>query len=196
MRFNVWLFMACVVFMACNAKDNPGDVLDTSMMHNHVLLAPPDSEGYVTHISTGATTPAALLAFADSLKGTPYSNASTDPAYGLDCSGFVACVFNHFHIAVPRSSVDYTFLHRQIQLKDARPGDLILFTGTDSTDRKAGHMGIIISPPGDSVKFIHSTSGHNKGVVETAMDKYYTSRYIKTIRVFAENDKQDGNAKK
>lgn len=160
------------------------------MAHNHILLAPPDSAGYVTHISTASITPQQLLAYADSLKGIPYSTASTDPAYGLDCSGFVACVFNHFDIAVPRSSVDYTFMHRQIPLKDARPGDLILFTGTDSTVRIVGHMGIITSPPASSLKFIHSTSGNdNEGVVETPMDGYYLSRYIKTIRVFPQNKK-------
>ena len=181
--------MAMAVFCSCSCKGKQGDTLDTSMVHNHILLAPADSAGYVTHITTGNTTPQQLLTYADSLKGTPYSTASTDPKYGLDCSGFVACVFNHFRIAVPRSSADYTFVHQQIPLKDAKPGDLILFTGTDSTDRVVGHMGIVTSAAGDSIKFIHSTSGGNKGVVETPMAGYYISRYMKTIRVFPQNDK-------
>ena len=181
--------MMVAVLPACESAGKRGDTLDTSTVHNRVLLAPPDSAGYVTRITTGNITPLQLLAYADSLKGIPYSAASTDPAYGLDCSGFVACVFNHFHVAVPRSSVDYTFIHRQIPLKDARPGDLILFTGTDSTERVVGHMGIVTSATSDTVKFIHSTSGHNKGVVETPMDAYYISRYIKTIRVFPQNEK-------
>jgi len=181
--------MAIALFSACQSPTNPGNDLDTSIAHNHILLAPPDSAGHVTHISTGSTTPQQLLAYADSLKGIPYSAASTDPAYGLDCSGFVACVFNHFHIAVPRSSVDYTFTQRQIELKDAKPGDLLLFTGTDSTNRVVGHMGIVVSPANSAVKFIHSTSGNNKGVVVTPMDAYYIGRYIKTIRVFPQNEK-------
>ncbi|WP_295793758.1 NlpC/P60 family protein [Mucilaginibacter sp.] len=189
MRFRKWYYIIAAVLSSCQLVGKHGDNLDTSMVHNHILLAPADSAGYVTCITTGNITPNQLLAYADSLKGIPYSTASTDPKYGLDCSGFVACVFNHFHIAVPRSSVDYTFMHRQIPLKDAKPGDLILFTGTDSTERVVGHMGIVTSAAGSAVKFIHSTSGKNKGVVETAMDGYYLSRYIKTISIFPQNGK-------
>jgi len=181
--------MMVAVLSSCQMVGKNGDTLDTSMVHNHIQLAPPDSAGYVTCITTGNITPNQLLAYADSLKGIPYNTASTDPKYGLDCSGFVACVFNHFHIAVPRSSVDYTFVHRQIPLKAAKPGDLILFTGTDSTKRVVGHMGIVTSVADSAVKFIHSTSGNNKGVVETPIDAYYLSRYIKTIRVFPQNVK-------
>ena len=185
----IWCCMLVTVLSSCQSVGKHRDTLDTSMVHNHILLAPPDSAGYVTRITTSNITPQQLLAYADSLKGIPYNTASTDPKYGLDCSGFVACVFNHFHIAVPRSSVDYTFMHRQIPLKDAKPGDLILFTGTDSTERVVGHMGIVTSAADSAVKFIHSTSGHNKGVVETPMDGYYLSRYMKTIRVFQESRK-------
>ncbi|MEO6978236.1 MAG: hypothetical protein ABI113_07640 [Mucilaginibacter sp.] len=49
-------------------------------------------------------------------------------------------------------------------------------------------MGIVTSATSDTVKFIHSTSGHNKGVVETPIDAYYISRYLKTIRVFPLNE--------
>jgi len=184
----IWCYMMLAVLSSCHMVGKNGETLDTSMVHNHILLAPADSAGYVTCITTGDITPQQLLAYADSLKGIPYNTASTNPEYGLDCSGFVACVFNHFHIAVPRSSVDYTFMHRQIPLKDAKPGDLILFTGTDSTERVVGHMGIVTSVSG-KVKFIHSTSGKNKGVVETPMDGYYLSRYLKTISVFPQNGK-------
>src|SRR5215218_2993379 len=57
-------------------------------------------------IATGTTTRQQLLAFAESLIGTPYLYASTDPSKGFDCSGFITYVFNHFDIAVPRSSID------------------------------------------------------------------------------------------
>ena len=44
----------------------------------------------------------------------------------------------------------------------------------------------MISQPGEPLVFIHSTSGTENGVTETAMNDTYQRRYIKTIRVFKE----------
>ena len=86
-------------------------------------------------------------------------------------------------------SVDFTPVQHPVDLKDAKAGDLILFRGTDSTVKIVGHMGIICSIPGEELKFIHATSGKAKAVVETAYyTSYYRTRYIKTIRVFPQND--------
>jgi len=147
------------------------------------ILFPPG----LASINTGPTTVAELLAFANSLIGTPYKYASVDPSIGFDCSGFITYVFNHFHIAVPRSSVDFTNIEREVKLEDAKPGDLILFTGTDSTIRVVGHMGIIHSKENGEYHFIHSTSGKANGVTISPVAKYYLSRFVKVIRIFPEN---------
>ena len=73
--------------------------------------------------------PEQLLAYAKTLIGTTYKYASIDPAEGLDCSGFITHVFNHFSIQVPRSSIDFTNYGITINTVEAVPGDLILFTG-------------------------------------------------------------------
>lgn len=124
-----------------------------------------------------------LVSFAKTQIGVPYLYASTDPAKGFDCSGFITYVFRHFKIAVPRSSVDFTNYGRPVPVDQAKPGDLILFTGTDSTIRIVGHMGIIERRENDSLYFIHSTSGKMKGVVITPLGEYYKRRFVKTIRV-------------
>ncbi|MBK8607716.1 MAG: C40 family peptidase [Chitinophagaceae bacterium] len=121
------------------------------------------------------------------LIGIPYLYASTDPAKGFDCSGFITYVFNHFNIAVPRSSVDFTNVRTEVDYRNAKPGDLILFTGTDSTIRIVGHMGIVESFENEVLKFIHSTSGKAKGVVITEFGKYYKSRFVKVIRIFPDD---------
>lgn len=128
--------------------------------------------------------PDSIVAFARTQLGIPYLYASTDPAKGFDCSGFITYVFNHFNIKVPRSSVDFTHYGKEVSMDDARPGDLILFTGTDSTIRIVGHMGIVESMKDDKLYFIHSTSGKAKGVVITPFENYYRSRFVKVIRVF------------
>ena len=140
------------------------------------------------HINTGSTTPTELLAFAKTLIGIPYKYGSADPATGFDCSGFITYVFNHFSIAVPRSSVDFTHIEKTIELSQAKPGDLALFTGTDSTDRVVGHMGIITSCENGEYHFIHATSGKAMGVTISALSKYYAFRFVKLIRVFPQLD--------
>ena len=135
-------------------------------------------------INTGDTKPEELIAFAKSLMGTPYRYGSSNPATGFDCSGFITYVFNHFQISVPRSSIDFTNYETGIKLNQAKEGDLILFTGTDSAIREVGHMGIITSVNKDQVEFIHSSSGKANGVTITPLNTYYTGRFVKVIRVF------------
>jgi cell wall-associated NlpC family hydrolase len=152
----------------------------------HILppLAPGDKDHYIT-IQTGSTTPAELVTFARSLEGAPYTYGSADPDLGFDCSGFVTYVFNHFGIRVPRPSIDFTYTNYEIDVTQAKPGDLILFTGTERFPKIVGHIGIVLSNSGGNIIFIHSTSGQQCGITESAFDAYYQQRYIKTIRVFS-----------
>lgn len=137
-------------------------------------------------IDTRGVKPEQVVAFAQTQMGVPYKYGATDPTIGFDCSGFITYVFNHFGIAVPRSSIDFTNVGKEVPETAARPGDLILFTGTDSADRNVGHMGIVIAPATDTLKFIHATSGKAMGVTETPLNGYYRGRFVKTIRVFPE----------
>jgi cell wall-associated NlpC family hydrolase len=124
-----------------------------------------------------------LINFAKSLIGTPYVYASSDPAVGFDCSGFITYVFNHFGMDVPRSSKDFEDEGITILLKESKRGDLILFTGTDSTERFVGHMGIIENNNSEGVSFIHSTSGKAHGVTITQLNDYYMGRFVKVVRI-------------
>ena len=158
------------------------DIIDSSI----TIVALPDSSIYKDEqeIKTGSAIPDSLVAFGKSLVGTPYIYASSDPAKGFDCSGFITYVFNHFGIAVPRSSVDFTDMGIEIPTDFASPGDLILFTGTDSTIRIVGHMGIVESNERGNLLFLHSTSGKAYGVVISPLKGYYEARFVKVIRVF------------
>jgi cell wall-associated NlpC family hydrolase len=151
-------------------------------------LAPGTKKHYIT-IATGETTPGQLVAFARSLEGMPYQYGSANPQLGFDCSGFVTYVFNHFGIRVPRPSVDFTYVNREIDITQAKPGDLILFTGTDPIPKIAGHIGIVRTNNAGNIIFIHSTSGQACGITESPFNAYYQQRYIKTIRVFPQNDR-------
>jgi cell wall-associated NlpC family hydrolase len=133
-----------------------------------------------------------LVSFAQTLLGIPYRYASTDPAKGFDCSGFITYVFKHFNITVPRSSVDFTNVGKEVNLQSAKEGDLILFTGTADSIRIVGHMGIVTENV-DTLKFIHSTSGRANGVVISELNEHYRRRFVKIIRVLSEQGQFTGN---
>jgi cell wall-associated NlpC family hydrolase len=139
-------------------------------------------------VHTKNVPPQQVVDFAKTLIGTPYRYASTDPKVGFDCSGFITYVFNHFHILVPRSSIDFTNVGRTLPSDSAKAGDLILFTGTDSTEKFVGHMGLVVSNQNRQLEFIHSTSGKKYGVTITPLNDYYRGRYMKTIRIFPQNE--------
>jgi cell wall-associated NlpC family hydrolase len=137
-------------------------------------------------IDTRNVQPQELVAFAKTLIGIPYRYASTDPRIGFDCSGFITYVFAHFNIVVPRSSIDFTAVGKEVPAEASKSGDLILFTGTDSTEKFVGHMGLVVSNENGQVNFIHSSSGKIYGVTISPLSGYYRTRYMKTIRIFPE----------
>lgn len=130
-----------------------------------------------------------LIYFAQSLIGTRYCPASSDPSRGFDCSGFVSYVFKNFNANVPRSSGDFINAGRKIRIEDARTGDIILFTGTKSHHpHRIGHVGIVYCNEGGGLKFIHSTSGKEYGVTISSMDDTYKRRFVQVIRLLKQND--------
>jgi cell wall-associated NlpC family hydrolase len=173
-----------------NAPKNISDTLkgDSPIKDTGLLIlpnnAPPINDTLPGQIATGKIHPEAVVAFAETLIGTPYLYASTDPKTGFDCSGYITYVFNHFQIKVPRSTIDFTNVGKEISVEDAKRGDIILFTGTDSTERFVGHMGIIISNANGELQFIHSSSGKAHGVTVSPLKGYYMGRFVKVIRIF------------
>lgn len=157
-------------------------VADRTRNRDTVLLPPSKN------INTGAVHPEALISYAETLIGVPYKYASTNPAVGFDCSGFITYVFNHFKISVPRSSIDFTDVGKTVTPEQAKRGDIILFTGTDSTERFVGHMGLVVSNNGTELEFIHSSSGKAMGVTVTPLNVYYKKRFVRISRIFPQND--------
>jgi cell wall-associated NlpC family hydrolase len=123
-----------------------------------------------------------FVAFAKTLLGTPYKWGSAVPANGLDCSGFITYVFGHFDVKAPRSSVDFTNEGTTIDVGKSKPGDIILFTGSDNSTGIVGHMGII-TEGGAVPQFIHSASGKNIGVILNSLAGYYKTHFVKVIRI-------------
>ena len=181
-------YVFIIIANSCGSgyEDNQHKIF-TGQEYTNVITDGGDQVPPPIYLNTGFTTPAEVVNYAQTLIGVPYKYGSVDPAVGFDCSGFITYVFNHFNIKVPRSSVHFTFIGNVIPVETSKSGDIILFTGTDSTDGIVGHMGIVISN-NENLLFIHSTSGKAKGVTITPMSDYYRSRFVKVIRVFRQND--------
>lgn len=117
------------------------------------------------------------ISLAKSKLGTPYG------LNGMDCSGFIRFIFNSFGIILPYYTYEIAEKGREISYKEAKPGDLVLFTGSNPTDRKVGHIGMIIEVKGKTIQFIHAST--SKGVsINRLKDSYYQTRFLGIRRIF------------
>jgi cell wall-associated NlpC family hydrolase len=192
MRFAINLLLV-LSLAACNSAENTSaSVMAMDSIKQTDTVKPASNALFVNHTETILPQSVInsercdLVDFAETLVGIPYKYGCTDPSVGFDCSGFIYYVFNHFNITVPRSSVEYTNLGKEVSIENAKPGDLILFTGTDSTIRVVGHMGIVTENT-DTLHFIHSSSGKIYSVTITPLNKYYLSRFIKIIDILPDD---------
>lgn len=128
-----------------------------------------------------------IVSFAQSLIGVPYRYGGCTPD-GFDCSGLVSYVFMQFGMALPRTSIQLAEAGTEVPLDEACKGDIIIFAGRDPAKRPIGHAGIIVSDPGEPLKFIHSATSGRIGVIESLLERYdyFSGRFVKLVRVIEE----------
>ncbi|TFV61707.1 UNVERIFIED_ORG: lytic transglycosylase [Bacillus sp. AZ43] len=100
--------------------------------------------GSATSAGAGTASESAVVTEAQKYLGVPYVWGGTDPAKGLDCSGFTQLVFGNLGIDLPRTSSQQATSGRAVaSLAEARPGDLVFF---DNSSSRAGvdHVGIYL----------------------------------------------------
>lgn len=127
-----------------------------------------------------------VVAFALRQLGTNYCYAGSTPETGFDCSGFVNYVFTRYHIPVPRSTALLISTGRAVERTEARPGDIVVFTGTAAPATTPGHAGIIISRPGElPLRFVHSSSARRESGVKISQVEGtdYERRFMQVRRV-------------
>jgi cell wall-associated NlpC family hydrolase len=123
-----------------------------------------------------------IVNYAKSFLGTKYKYAGNTPEEGFDCSGFTKYVFSKLEYDLPRRSADYGSVGQKTTLKDCFKADILLFTGSDKTDRTIGHVGIVVSHEADDIQFIHAST--SRGVVISDMKvTYYKERILGVRRI-------------
>lgn len=70
-----------------------------------------------------------VVGIAASKAGTPYAYGATGPG-AFDCSGFTSWVYARVGRNLPRTSSAQAAATQRISAADARPGDLVFFTGS------------------------------------------------------------------
>ena len=110
---------------AAGGTDRPGFAAQLA-----ALTDPPPARG-------SGPTGADVVADAKRYLGIPYRWGGTDPATGLDCSGFTQRVFKDLGITLPRVVAQQKDAGREVaSMSAAQPGDLLVFG--------VGHIGIYL----------------------------------------------------
>lgn len=82
-----------------------------------------------------------LCQFAKKFIGNPYVWGGTSLTKGADCSGFVMSVFKQYGISLPHSSQAQAKLGSKVSLGEAKPGDLVFYSGGGRINHVAIYIG-------------------------------------------------------
>ena len=103
---------------------------------------------------------AALITEAEKYLGYPYVWGGSSPSTSFDCSGFVCWVYTASGVhSLPRTTAQGIFNQcSYVSSSDAKPGDIIFFTGTYASGSPVSHVGIYVGNGmmvhcGDPIKY-------------------------------------------
>ena len=122
-----------------------------------------------------------LISYARRFMGVPYRYAGYS-AFGFDCSGFTSFVYAKFGQNLSRSAIVQAIQGKPVPAGQARKGDLVFFRGSNWQHPGVGHVGLVISNPGERLTFIHASC--NRGIsIENIDAVYYKHRFLKVCRI-------------
>ncbi|MBM3160350.1 MAG: C40 family peptidase [Bacteroidetes bacterium] len=126
-----------------------------------------------------------LLEFAKKQLGVTYQYGTSKPGVSFDCSGFTSYVYRSFGINCPRTSSEYIHFGSKVELEACQKGDCLVFTGTNPSNRRAGHVGIVVENNDGIIQFIHCSSAKNHyGVVISSLNgTKYAERLLEVRRI-------------
>jgi cell wall-associated NlpC family hydrolase len=172
--------MAVVLIMGCDTQQRTFNVDDSDKPDMELAAGNPTSFNHLQKSALGDR----IVNFAAQLEGTPYQEAGRDMS-GFDCSGFVYYVYKQHNVEVPHSSRHLAELGTEVDTSTAQPGDLVFFKGTNPENPEVGHVGIVVSSPGEPLKFIHASSAATSAYVkyDSLARPNYNRRFLKVKRL-------------
>lgn len=70
-----------------------------------------------------------VVSYAENFIGNPYVYGGNSLTSGTDCSGFVKLIYKKYGKTLPRSSYSYRSVGKSVSYSQARPGDIICYSG-------------------------------------------------------------------
>jgi cell wall-associated NlpC family hydrolase len=143
---------------------------DASSLANSLGLGGTSPIGALKGITPPATVPVAgtatgndVVAVAKKYIGVPYVWGGTNPATGMDCSGFTQRVFKDLGIEIPRVVSDQMRQGTPVaSLAEAKPGDLLVSFGGDHISIYLGNGKAIDAPvPGKTIQIRDAWEQHS-----------------------------------
>jgi cell wall-associated NlpC family hydrolase len=134
---------------------------DISSLTNSLGLGSTTAVSALKGLAAPATVPAAgaatgtdVVAMAKKYIGVPYVWGGTNPATGMDCSGFTQRVFKDLGVEIPRVVSDQMRQGTPVaSLAEAKPGDLLVSFGGDHISIYLGDGKAIDAPvPGKTIQ--------------------------------------------
>ena len=116
-----------------------------------------------------------LVEYAKQFLGNPYVWGGESLTNGVDCSGFVLCIYKKYGIKLPHYSVAQSNCGTKISTSELQPGDLIFYANSSGT---INHVGIYI---GNS-QVIHASNP--KSGIKISTYNYRTP--VKCVRLLPE----------
>ena len=84
-------------------------------------------------------------------------------------------------VKIPHNANKISHLGKEINERDVKPGDLVLFGSKTADKHRAYHIGIIYESINGQIKVIHATS---KGVnISNNFDSYWKSRVMSFVNI-------------
>ncbi|MBU3158524.1 C40 family peptidase [Clostridium frigoris] len=124
-----------------------------------------------------------LKAYSDTFLGMHYLWGGTTPAIsdssgkyiggGFDCSGFVAYIYKHFGIDLPRTTMEQIDEGISININDLKNGDLVFFKTNPELPYQVSHVGIYIG----NNRFIHSPKSGDV-IKISELTGYYKENFV------------------
>ena len=119
-----------------------------------------------------------LIGYAQNFIGLHYRTGGRSPQTGFDCSGFVGYVLNEYKVKVSGGASTLATKGRKIDLKTARPGDLVFF----GRKKRISHVAMVLESTPEGVFCVHSTN--SRGIV---IENVSTTKYWKNKILFAKD---------
>ena len=118
----------------------------------------------------------AIVRIAEGFLGYRYRSKVSNSIF--DCSGFVKYLMTTIGKNVTRSSVSQVHDGTRVtDVKNAQPGDIVVFKGRNSRNNRPGHVGLVHHWSRDTLYFIHSST--SKGIrIDHLYDPYYANRFL------------------